>query len=153
GYKRDNEWQKRLIRVVRKAMKEDYTHLRGDRRLESGNIKLLEGYDHNRHAPLHSVLMLPVQADFHQDPATATVQLQAFVPEQRIAWPTNATKARISFAVGTCVFEGADFDLKEAESALIAKSSQEHPAISLVVSLPEDSGFPLFAIVGIRCFE
>jgi len=111
---RDKELFSRLLSQMFTVIKSDALHQRGERTVADGNMDLIRGFDFNQNGKLSSLLFLQPTVSIDRVTGTMKVDLPAFIPEEMIKAPLNATyfsitcaAAEIDFAAGTFVTASA----------------------------------------------
>ncbi|MBC5863629.1 hypothetical protein [Flavobacterium turcicum] len=99
---KDSKLSSRMLQLMNSIKNLDATSERGKRKVQVGLSSIegkqrLKGFDFNIQAPMASVL----HANYTLDPATGTVTMSDFVPEEQLSKPATAThfSMRTAFVV------------------------------------------------------
>lgn len=150
---KDKRVVSRLTTDLLKVVKTDTVNARGERTVQDGDFAQMVNFDFNKNAKLGSTLFAQHSTSFDRVTGGATVSIEAFAPNVRIAAPSGATHykivmgaAELDFANETSIFELAD-------SGMQVYDSPETGVIDLTATLTENSVLPVIAVLGIEFYQ
>lgn len=147
---RDKELFSRLLSQMFKVIKSDNVHKRGERTVVDGDIELIRGFDFNQNGKLSSLLFLQPTVSIDRATGTMKVDLPAFIPEEMIKAPLNATYFTIACAAAEIDFAEGTFVTASASTEALPYSDEVLAApISLTATVTPNSTKWLVLAVGI----
>lgn len=146
----DSKMVSRLTKEMTKIIKTDTVNTRGLRTVSGGNVALLEGFEFNSNGKLSSTLYAPSTTAIDRVAGSLTVDIPAFIPENKVAAPAGATHFKINMAGAEVDFEGNQFTGEVQSTAELPIDTTLTDPINLAAAVTANSTQPLFLLVGIE---
>lgn len=143
----------RLTKELLAIIKTDATNKRGARKIEEGDLNLLEDFDFNINAPLRTTLYAQFDVSFNRTTGESTANIEAFSPAIRIAAPTGTTHFKISLGAAELDFPSMQFVFSSSNTGIIPYDPVEIPASSLMATLTASSSLPVVQALGVEFFQ
>jgi hypothetical protein len=141
----------RLTSALSKVIKGDNYNSRGERRVMSGDLQLLTGFEFNNAANLDGIFLGIYGISIGQGSANAV--LDAFSPAINIRKPEAATHAQVVLVAGSFNFDEMASSVASAKSDTFELSDNQHEAISLNVEVPAVDGGLGIAMLGLTFWQ
>lgn len=149
----DKRMTSRLMQVLMQVVQSDATNPRGQRNVIDGEAALLDGFEFNENARLRQTMLAPFTATIERSTGAMTINIESFVPNEMIVFPSGATHCSLVIVGALVDFEGNSFVMDHNESNPIALTNQAQAEQVLSATLPANSTQPLFLALGIRFFQ
>lgn len=149
----DNRMVSRLMKEMSAVIKADITSVRGQRNVLDGELELLEGFEFNSNANLSTAIYVPYTVNVDRVTGALAVNIPAFSPATMVAAPEGTTHIRFISGGAAIDFEAGTFEVVTSQSAIIALTPNEVPAINLQNQLAPNSTRPLFLAFGIEFYQ
>ncbi len=145
----DSKVASRLTKQMMKIIQSDVTNARGERKVTSGDLSLLDGFDFNLNGKLNATLYAQYLVDLDRAVGSVSVDISEFVPANMIAYPAGATHMKIIAGLAEVDFDNESFNFSKAESAEIPINQQPVPVLSLEPTVTDGTDDDLFLVLGI----
>lgn len=126
-------------------------HGLGERKIEAGDITLLEGFDFNIKYQLLRVFHLPVSVSVNRADGKCVVQFPAFIPQEKLPAEGNITHVKLLAAVTEIDFEREQFTTHTSYSK--ALPVREAASVVLAPEITLGAGLPLLVAIGIQFLQ
>lgn len=150
---KDRHTTPRLLKEMMNVLHTDENSVRGERRVDWGNLELLQGFEFNNAALLSNTLFAAYTAAINRAAGTLVVDIPSFVPSNSITAPAGSTHFRlvscgleVSFADG---FTVADVQSTDA----LTWNGIATAAISMASKVTANSTQALFLLFGIQFMQ
>src|SRR5690554_2559204 len=150
---KDRRMVSRLTRELLKVIKTDTLNERGNRRIEDGDMSLLEGFDFNIGGKLNTVFFTGYSPTLDRTAGTLEVAIDAFVPNELIDAPKGTTHLELVAGVAVLDFEIPTFEASHDSSGIIPWNAVEQPALTLNGSFTGGTTQPLLQVIGVRFYQ
>ena len=100
----DSKVASRLTKEMLKVVKSDETNVRGARKVNEGDLSLLEGFDFNVNGKLSATLYSQYGITFDRAAGTTSIDFADFIPANTIAFPSGATHMKLLAGVAEIDF-------------------------------------------------
>lgn len=146
----DRHMTGRLTREMVKVIRTGVVNNPGLRRVEEGNLQLLQGFEFNEAAPFAKALRCPYHAHISRETGGAGVSVRQLVPWRDVRRHQGATHLKLLVAAVQLDFKKGEHLAFLDESEPIGMESEIPTALSLSVKLPAHTGLPQFLVLGIE---
>jgi hypothetical protein len=143
----------RMLKEMMKVVKADATSDRGQRNVLDGELELLEGFEFNEAGKLTQTLFAPFTASIDRATGVLSVAIPAFVPQQMITPPAEATHYQIVSAGGFIDFTTETNGIATDATAVLAMGSDPGAAVNHSFNAGAGNTNPLFLLLGISFFQ
>jgi hypothetical protein len=150
---KDSKVTSRLQKSLMLILKGDTASIRGQRKVQNGDVTLLTGFNFNRHAKLSVVFNPPYTTAVDRVAGTLSVSIPSFQPDLMIAAPEGATHFKIVSAGSEVDFVNNTSVTDLQSSAILPWDSTPTTLIALSSSVSAGSVQPLFIHLGVQFFE
>lgn len=140
----------RLMSAMKQVINEDQVNLRGQRTVQDGQPRLLEGFELNQNCALSHRLVAPFYASIDRANGLMAVDIPAFSPASVLSAPEGATHFCLFSGGATIDFETDTYRFAMAESACLPISKETTGPITLVQEVKTNSSGTLFLLLGIE---
>lgn len=149
----DKRMTSRLIKVLVRVIQADAVNVRGMRNVIDGEAELLQGFEFNANGELRQSMLMPFTTAVDRVTGALTINVDAFVPQESITFPSGATHCKIIAVASEIDFETGKHVVSASESSSIALTNQSHAAITLAQSVTANSTHPIFLAMGIVFYQ
>lgn len=149
----DSRVTSRLLKILMEIIKTDSVSERGKRKIQEGNMGLLEGFDFNDKGKLNSVFFSGYHSNFDRATGEFDLDIDAFVPTEAIEAPKGTTHIQIMTGVCALDFDGRSFEENHVFSPVISWDEQSNAALSLTANLTAGLTHPVIQLVGVSFFQ
>lgn len=149
----DYRMTRRLTQQMMRVIQLDKTSERGQRNVIDGETELLQGFDFNENASFKQCFFAPYEVQLERDNGTAQVEIESFVPTDKIVYPEGATHFKIVSAATAVDFEADYFISIVKDSGLLDLKAENIPPITLNNQLPNGLTHPLFYVLGVNFYQ
>ncbi|XZF15871.1 hypothetical protein ACTHGU_07020 [Chitinophagaceae bacterium MMS25-I14] len=151
--KADGRAMSRLVKRLMQALQADAVSPRGQRTVATGNPALLEGFEFNSAAPLHSCFA--VQYTVSADHATGIIEVDipSFVPADVIAAPAGTTHYQLQAACVAADFAAFTSTAQVSISGILPLNHVGTAPISLTANLGAGIAAPMLVALGLSFFQ
>jgi hypothetical protein len=143
----------RLFKEMMKVVKADSTSTRGQRNVLDGELELLQGFEFNDGGKLAQTLFAPYTTSIDRASGLASVAIPAFVPQQMITAPTEATHYQIVSAGGFIDFTTGASGITNDATAILPIGSDPSAVVNHSFNAGANNDNPLFLLLGISFFQ
>lgn len=150
---RDKRCVARLTRSLLAVVKTDEVNARGERKVQDGNMQLINGFEFNQNGKLGSTFFTPFASALDRTTGELSVDIDAYQAAVRIAAPRGTTHYRLNFAGVELDFEERNFNFSMEQTAILPHTSVEQVASSLTASLTANTTLPVLGVLGIEFFQ
>jgi len=145
----DNRVVTRLSTKMLEVIKSDATNPRGKKNVIDGETELLTGFEFNNNGQLTRSFFVQYDATIDRVMGALQVKVPAFIPQNMISAPAEATHFQLHIAGLEVDFEQATYVVVFNSSEKLIWGESENAAMNLSVQLPANSTHPLFLVMGI----
>lgn len=149
----DSKVTSRLTKQLMAVIQSDVDNPRGERKVESGNLELIQGFDFNADGRLQATLYAPYEVTFDRAAGTASIDLPEFIPSNSLAYPQGATHMKMVAAVSEVNFDNDEFTYNMAESADVAIENDAAGPLKLELAFTGNSQEILCVVFGIDFYQ
>lgn len=145
----DGSTSQRLNALCKAIIKTDALNEAGNRLLTDGEIEKFENFEFNTLSPLDTSFFAQFTTAFDRTAGSATISIPAFIPDQMVQFPSNATHFRLKAGAAALNFEKGKFvNAQAAIDPLLVDKKLTEP-INLTMPLPAGTTDALFLTLGI----
>ncbi|MCB0496164.1 MAG: hypothetical protein KDC79_08505 [Cyclobacteriaceae bacterium] len=145
----DSKVASRLTKEMLKVVKSDETNVRGARKVNEGDLSLLEGFDFNVNGKLSATLYSQYGITFDRAAGTTSIDFADFIPANTIAFPSGATHMKLLAGVAEIDFVNERFKFTQEESAEMPIDQNVVAGLSLAPGFTAGSQDEVFLVLGI----
>ena len=149
----DRRVSARLTREMVKVVKADTDNVRGERKVENGDLSILQGFDFNINGKLRATLYAQYGITLDRDAGNAEVALKDFIPSKNISFPSGTTHMKFHAGVAEINFETEDFIIAQDESALLPVNDEVIAGLTLSPALTAGTEDIIFLVLGIEFLQ
>lgn len=150
---KDKRVASRLIKNLMSILKTDVTNPRGERRIEDGNMDLLNFFEFNGRTELSNALASSFATQIDRATGEVTFSLDAFTPWEHIDAPEGTTDFKINVGAAEIDFENETSVFARDETSIIEYDKVENSATDFTINLSAGSQLPILAILGIEFYQ
>ena len=150
---RDTCFRGRLVRRLGKVLKSDSFHGRGERTVDDGNLRMLEGFEFSTTAQVSQQLLQKYSLTTDQQTGEVSWTLGSFYPDAALDLPVGTGFFRIILFASSIDFSTGAFHSEHTTSDFIPNSHLLQGPLTLSVTAGWLPGQPLLVGLGIECFE
>lgn len=143
----------RLVKVCSQVLKTDTTSKRGKRTVGNGDASLFNGFEFNNAGILSTTLLAPYTIAFIRTSGNVQLDVPSFTPQTGIAAPQGATHYQLQLAAAPVDFTAKKNVSVQTGSAVLPWDNNPTTALSLTLSLPANSTFPVFILLQVQFME
>lgn len=144
----------RLTKRMTSVISNDPVNDRGERKITSQALPLLEGFNFNRDTSLQQAFIVPYSIVADRPTGLLTIDTISCSQSSMVATSSNATNFRIIASVGALDFDKGDFECTQQQTDLYDLKSVLSETIHFSFALPGDRVYPLIVLLGIEfCYE
>ncbi|MGV8091694.1 MAG: hypothetical protein AB2L24_07515 [Mangrovibacterium sp.] len=123
--------------------------------LNSGNLRVIEGFEFNKCALLGDILQVPYHADIDRGRGEARVSVPGFIPSDCLINSGNGTHMKFHMGCAAIHFQDGTYQFVRTESEPIPIGLKQEQAFDLSVVLPgtEINDLPLFLVLGVEFYR
>lgn len=149
----DTRMTSRLTSAMLAVLHADTHHFLGRRVLTAENMSRLKGFEFNRDAPLHTVLMSPHTAAIDRKMKICSLSLQACHTGQIVKAPKAATHFQLTMGVAGINHRTGHYVLHTVKAPLQAISTRTLEPVTLAGPLPAVEGGTILVTLGVEFFQ
>ncbi len=149
----DSKVTSRLTKQLMTVLQSDPDHPRGERKVDNGNLELIQGFDFNAAGRLEATLYAPYDVTFDRAGGTASVDIPEFIPANSLAYPQGATHLKMVAAVSEVNFDNDEFTYNMVESAEVEITNAVTGPLKLDVAYNAESQELLMIVFGIDFYQ
>ncbi|MBO9564685.1 MAG: hypothetical protein J7621_18045 [Niastella sp.] len=149
GKAADSRVMSRICKAMLRVLQSDTTGSYGQRRVESGNMAFLEGFDFNLAVPYEAAVKVDAVATVARPTGLVAVSLPSYMPKEGIVAADGATHYSFFAAAAAIDFAGETVTAVQAETEDLPWVRTATAADSLELNLPAASPLPIFVVMGI----
>ncbi|RAJ10970.1 hypothetical protein LX64_00577 [Chitinophaga skermanii] len=150
---RDASMYRRLSSALFHILKSDTAHKRGERTVEAGNIKALQGFEFNKNMPFRRTCNINYSVQLDRQQGKAHVIMPAFMPKHELRVPRNATHFKVVAAVHAIDFDHNRSDGNCVITNTLALNEAITEGFTLTMDFAKHDPRHLFVSVGIVFVE
>jgi hypothetical protein len=141
----------RLFALVYNITRTDYLHAVGSRKITSGQIDFLEGFDFNKRKQLTKIFNGAFTVSINRHKGVCVLDVPAFDPVRDLRWKGRVTHFKILAAAAVLDFRGMKYLTSSEESEYL--DVQGLTAASLQLNLPARTRRPIVVVMGIEFYQ
>jgi hypothetical protein len=149
----DSRVTSRLTKQLMTVIQSDGDNVRGERKVESGNLEIIQGFEFNGAGRLQATIYAPYEVTLDRVAGTASIDLPEFIPSNSLAFPQGATHLKMVAAVSEVNFENDEFTYNMAESAELEISNAPAGPLQLELAFNANSPEILMITFGIDFYQ
>ncbi|RAJ10683.1 hypothetical protein LX64_00289 [Chitinophaga skermanii] len=149
----DSTMYRRLSTELLKVIKSDTTHIRGERTVEDGRIDMLMGFEFNKDVHFKRTFNTPYQVAIDRTKGTATVDIPAFSPANRLRAHKHATHYKLMLTVHAINFDTNEMDSVSTTTTTMAIAKQTNEGITLTAKFQQQEHRHIFVSLGVIFIE
>jgi hypothetical protein len=142
----------RLLKLMKFALNEDVTNLRGLRTVIDGDLSIAEGFNFNDRSPLGSMFYVPFTTSVDRVTGELEVTLPVYIPVDTIVAPPNATHYKIVATGAELNFTDYTVTKDIQSTGFLSYDSTASTLATLTCALPANSTHPLALSLGIEFY-
>lgn len=146
----DNRVASRVTRTMVSVLKTDTVSDFGFRRVEGGNLKLLEGFEFNNKVPFSATVKVPFASTITRATGAVSIDLVSHIPKRDIAAPENATHYVFFAAAAVVNFVTGEMTVVRQVATPILWDTTASDPDAIALSLPAASTLPIFVLLGVE---
>ena len=146
----DGRMTSRLAKEMVRVIKADLVSERGLRNVLDGELELLTGFDFNEQGKLSTTIFAPYSATIDRVSGLLSIEFPPFDPAIGILAVPNATHFRLKAAGAMIDFEKETYITASSTSDALPVKEPIGDPVQLSCQLEENSGQPLFLVLGIE---
>ncbi len=150
----DGRMSQRFGSKILEIVKQDASHARGARTVTDLSIVNLKGFEFNVAAPLATVLLPQLTAEFARAENTCSVNIKGYIPAKSIARVPAATHYRIVMGTALVDFEKGEYITNTAQTGYLSMDALA-PTSDLLLETALDanpSTAPAFCVLTLEFF-
>lgn len=140
----------RLTKRMTSIIGNDPVNGRGERKITSQALPLLEGFNFNRDMSLQQALMVPYNIVAAPLTGQVTIETPLYRQSSIATTVSKATDFRIIASVAAIDFDRVDFECRQQQTDFFSLQSAEPRAVHFSFSLPDDRAYPSIVLLGIE---
>lgn len=149
----DNRMVSRLTSLMLKVVQSDTTSKRGKRKAANGDLTLLEGFDFNNKGILDTTFTAPYDLNYTRSSGDLSLDVPSFIPAQGIAAPQGASHYQLQLAACAIDLTSKKNLAQASGSSILAWDNAATTALSLSLTLPAASTFPVVVLLQLLFME
>jgi hypothetical protein len=149
----DHRMVSRLTALCAQVLKTDVTSKRGKRTAANGDMSLFSGFEFNNKGILSTTLLAPYTVTFTRTSGNVQLDVPSFTPQLSIAAPQGATHYRLQLGAAAVDFAAKKNAGVQTGSAILPWDNTPTTALSLTLSLPANSTYPVFILLQVQFME
>ena len=149
----DSKVSARMMALMSAILKTDPEHIRGERRVENGNLKMLQGFRFNVSSSFTRAFNVRYTIDYEKSEGKLITSFKGFEPGIKMQIPASATHFVITSIASALDFKRQIFDSDLQESALFPVYEDHINEFSLESKLDADLQSPVVLILGIDFYN
>ncbi|RAJ05359.1 hypothetical protein LX64_02516 [Chitinophaga skermanii] len=149
----DTTMYRRMSSKLLDIIKQDTTHIRGERTVEEGQITELAGFQFNQQANFYRVCNMPPKVMLDRQLGTAQVSFPAFTPAHELRIPKNATHVQFVAAVHAINFDENDVRTQCVKGDMFSLHQPLTQGVTLDLQFDAHEKRHLFVSVGVVFIE
>lgn len=149
----DGRMTSRLTKQLIRVLHQDSTNTRGERKVEKGNLKLLQNFEFNVEGKLNSTFYANYEVSVNRSTGTAVIDIGEYIPKERLMFPQGATHMKLLAAIGEIDFESETSIFSSAESEEVEIGTDTVAASQLSMNFTANSEKTILLAFGIEFFQ
>ncbi|MEP0367332.1 MAG: hypothetical protein ABJN36_17550 [Cyclobacteriaceae bacterium] len=149
----DSKVTSRLTKQLMAVLQSDVDNPRGERKVDNGNLELIQGFDFNSEGRLEATLYAPYDVTFDRAAGSASIDIPEFIPANSLAYPQGATHLKMVAAVSEVNFDNDEFTYNMVESAEVEITNVATGPLKLDLAFNADSEELLLIVFGIDFYQ
>lgn len=150
---KDNKTHLRVNSIMFKILQTDPVNPQGSRRVENGNITLLQGMELNNHVSLQNVLAASYNASMDRVKGEISLFVKSFIPKHNINAPSGASHFRIVVAGIEADFTTLSINSDIVEPGFLLLNDIATGDLRITSTVTPGSKLPLFLVAGIQFYN
>lgn len=149
----DDRVVSRLLTTVKDVMKTDIVSGRGLRTILNSDVALLEGFNFNSQAVLENIFTGTFRTTINRVTGSAVLEVDAFVPDKDVKFPTAATHCKL-------VAAGGVIDFATGEASVLTSEGDDNPLSNVSTAestfafpIPVNTTLPVFIVLAIEFYQ
>jgi hypothetical protein len=143
----------RLFKEMMRVVKADGVSDRGQRNVLDGELELLEGFEFNEGGHLSQTLFAGYTASIDRVTGVLTLDVPAFLPQQMVVAPAEATHYQLVSAGGFIDFSAGSNGITTNATEVIPIGSDASAAVSHSFNAGANTTHALFLVLGISFLQ
>jgi len=128
-------------------------YVRGKRTVAKGDLSLFSDFEFNKKGILSTTLLAPYTVAFTRTTGIVQFDLPVFIPQQGIAAPQGTTHYQVQLAAAPVNFNAKKNKAEQTGSAVLPWDNNPTTDLSLTLTLPANSAFPVFILLQVQFME
>lgn len=149
----DRRLMNRLTSILFQIIRTDGQHTSGNRRPESGDLNLLNGFEFNINNPFAQAFSGTVKTEINRASGEVTIIQDAYDPREAFKHPIEASHYRFVYGAVAQNFAEALFERSLKLGEILSFNELFVPTIRTILPLPADSNLPIFTFIGMEFFQ
>jgi hypothetical protein len=150
---KDSKTHLRFNAAMYKVLSTDSINPIGHRRVENGNLQLLNRFEFNAFAALHTRLFVTDRCTINRAEGQCTWTIDSFQPTENIKAPAGASHFKLVSAGVEADFAKSVATANIAETAYLPLNELPTGEIQLRSTVTPNSNLPLFLVAGVQFYE
>lgn len=125
----------------------------GDRKVENGNIQLLQGFAFNAFATLHNILFAAGSYSINRTEGQCTWRVNSFQPIEKLKAPPGASHFKLVSAGVEVDFANSIAMANINESGYLLLDGVPTGDVQLTSAVTPNTSLPLFLVAGVQFYE
>jgi len=135
------------------VLQTDTVGARGMRKVLSGKVGLLQGYEFHEQAPLSTTFAAPYSTDIDRESGELSILIPAFNPLNLVSPPFAATHFKLISAGAAVDFQNKSSETDVHESAKLPLNNEETAEMVFIHKVSANSPHPLLLVLGIEFYQ
>jgi hypothetical protein len=136
-----------------KVIQSDAENVRGERKVGSGNLEFIQGFEFNAAGRLQATIYAPYEVTLDRVAGTASIDIPEFIPSNSLAFPQGSTHLKMVAAVSEVNFDTDEFTYNMAESAEVPITNAAAGPLQLDLAFNANSPEILMVAFGIDFYQ
>ncbi len=149
----DSRMTGRLHQTMMMCLKGDTTSVRGERRVATGDITRLNGFNFNVRGKLGTTLLAPYGTSINRTSGALDITVPPFVPAVSLSYPQGATHYKLEAAGAEVDFNLGTSSSDTAASGYLPINNTATAILSLSIAIVPNSTLPIFQVLAVRFYQ
>jgi len=144
----------RLLQTFKAIIKTDSVNLSGQRKIESGQLQMLKGFEFNNRAQLATKFFVPAIINVQRAGGNVVISMQPFIPADMLTPPTKATHFKVIAAVAEINFLTGPVTTNQQDSGTpLPIDTNTTAPITFDLPITTNSTETVLVVLGVQFYE
>lgn len=142
-----------LVKNMFRVLKSDVVNAKGERRVYSGDLHLLQSFAFNKQCSFTNIFSAPYLVTINRQEGIMHFNVESFVPQQSLAFPQGSTHFKVVIAAVEADFRAGSSVHEIVASGFLPVNNEWVNSCELTAAVTPRSYLPLLFVGGIEFYQ